>query len=103
MSISGEYSKSDPAPLQTEEQSPVRISEVISALSYALDMTKGQPFGHLLRSCVSAMHIAREIGLSRQEKSDLYYAVLLKDADCTAMLPACFKFSAQMIFRPNAT
>ena len=38
----------------------LRMSEVISALSYALDITEGQPPGHAVRSfdadCVAALH-----------------------------------------------
>ena len=30
----------------------LRMSEVISALSYALDITEGQPPGHAVRSCL---------------------------------------------------
>jgi hypothetical protein len=62
-----------------------------SALSYALDLTEGQPLGHSLRSCVFAMHIAEEIGLSRQAKSDLYYAALLKDACCSSNASRLFQ------------
>jgi hypothetical protein len=29
----------------------VRLSEVLGALSHALDMTEGQPIGHCVRSC----------------------------------------------------
>ncbi|MFL6465651.1 MAG: HD-GYP domain-containing protein [Bryobacteraceae bacterium] len=54
-------------------------------------MTEGQPFGHSLRSCVFAMHIAEEIGLSRQGKSDLYYAALLKDAGCSSNASRLFQ------------
>jgi hypothetical protein len=32
----------------------VRMSEAISALSFALDLTEGQPQGHAIRSCVIA-------------------------------------------------
>ena len=33
----------------------VRLSEVVSALSYALDITEGQREGHAVRSCVIGM------------------------------------------------
>ena len=32
-----------------------RLSEVIGALSHALDLTEGQPVGHSQRSCMIAM------------------------------------------------
>jgi hypothetical protein len=30
----------------------IRVSELISALSYALDLTEGRPMGHSVRACV---------------------------------------------------
>ena len=40
--------------------------------------------GHSVRSCMIGMRIAAEIGLSVAEQSDLYYALLLKDAGCSS-------------------
>lgn len=62
----------------------VRLSEIISVLSYALDLTEGQPMGHSVRSCVIGMRIAEQIGLPVHEQGDLYYALLLKDAGCSS-------------------
>jgi putative nucleotidyltransferase with HDIG domain len=61
----------------------LRLSDVVSALSAALDLTEGQPMGHAIRSCIIGMRIAEELQLSPQERSDLYYALLLKDSGCT--------------------
>jgi putative nucleotidyltransferase with HDIG domain len=61
----------------------IRLSEVVSALSTALDLTEGQPMGHAIRSCIVGMRIAEELQLSPQERSDLYYALLLKDSGCS--------------------
>ena len=61
----------------------LRVGEVVSALSHALDLGSGQPVGHAVRSCVLAMRIAEEIGLSKALRSDLFYATLLKDAGCS--------------------
>ena len=63
---------------------PIRISEVISALSFALDLTEGQMMGHSVRTCVLGMHIANEIGLTKELRGDLYYALLMKDAGCSS-------------------
>jgi HD-GYP domain-containing protein (c-di-GMP phosphodiesterase class II) len=60
------------------------LSGVIGALSYALDVTEGQPPGHSLRSCLIGMRLAEEIGLDARTRSDLFYALLLKDAGCSA-------------------
>jgi putative nucleotidyltransferase with HDIG domain len=62
----------------------IRLSEIISALSYALDLTEGQPMGHSVRSCMIGMRIAEQIGLPPSEQGDLYYSLLLKDAGCSS-------------------
>jgi len=62
----------------------VGVSEVLAALSFALDLTEGQPFGHALRSCLIGMSLADKIGLPLQERRDLYYALLLKDVGCSS-------------------
>jgi putative nucleotidyltransferase with HDIG domain len=65
-------------------QGDIALSGVIGALSYALDITEGQPEGHALRSCAIGMRIAQELGLPGAVRSDLFYALLLKDAGCSA-------------------
>jgi HD-GYP domain-containing protein (c-di-GMP phosphodiesterase class II) len=62
----------------------VRMSEVVSALSYALDITEGQPEGHAVRTCIIGMRLAREIGLPEESMSPLYYALILKDLGCSS-------------------
>jgi HD-GYP domain-containing protein (c-di-GMP phosphodiesterase class II) len=81
-----------PIPLQEERWSEVletsdevlRLSDVVSALTFALDITEGQPEGHALRSCMIGMTIGAELNLTSQERSDLYYALLLKDLGCSS-------------------
>ena len=62
----------------------VPLSDVIGALSYALDLTEGEPPGHAVRTCMIGMRLAVEIGMGEAERSDLFYALLLKDAGCSA-------------------
>ena len=62
----------------------LRLSEVVAAMTYALDLTEGQPEGHALRSCLIGMAIGEELGLGTQDLSDLYYALLLKDLGCSS-------------------
>src|SRR6478735_5421106 len=62
----------------------VSLGEVVAALSHALDLTEGQPLGHAMRSCVIGMRIADELRLTSVERSSLYYALLMKDAGCSA-------------------
>jgi hypothetical protein len=67
-----------------EAPSSIRLSEIISALSYSLDLTEGQPMGHSVRACMIGMRLAQQIGVSADEQADLYYALLLKDAGCSS-------------------
>ena len=62
----------------------LRLSEIVSAMTYALDITEGQPEGHALRTCVIGMYIGHVLGLDAQASSDLYYALLLKDLGCSS-------------------
>ena len=62
----------------------LRLSEVLGALSYALDLTEGQPQGHSLRCCWIGIHVGRELGMNADEQWDLYYTLLLKDAGCSS-------------------
>jgi HD-GYP domain-containing protein (c-di-GMP phosphodiesterase class II) len=62
----------------------IALSALIGALSYALDITEGEPPGHARRTCVIGMRLADELGLDPAARSDLFYALLLKDAGCSA-------------------
>jgi HD-GYP domain-containing protein (c-di-GMP phosphodiesterase class II) len=62
----------------------IALSELIGALSGALDIAEGEPPGHAKRSCLIGMRLAEEIGMDAGARSDLFYALLLKDAGCSA-------------------
>jgi putative nucleotidyltransferase with HDIG domain len=62
----------------------LRLAELLSALSFALDMVEGQPAGHCVRCCWIAMQIGREVGLSDSQLRDLYYTMLIKDVGCSS-------------------
>ncbi|MBC7671223.1 MAG: phosphohydrolase, partial [Polaromonas sp.] len=62
----------------------VSLTEVLSALSRALDLTEGATVGHTMRSCLIGMRLAEEAGIGAAERSALYYAILLKDAGCSS-------------------
>ena len=66
------------------ETGKFRFSEVLSALSFALDRVEGQPEGHTVRSCFIGMTVAGRLGLGEEERSALFYALLLKDAGCSS-------------------
>jgi putative nucleotidyltransferase with HDIG domain len=73
-----------PADLHARPEPSIRVSEILSALSYALDLTEGQPMGHSVRACIIGMRLAQQIGLPPTERGDLYYSLLLKDAGCSS-------------------
>jgi putative nucleotidyltransferase with HDIG domain len=62
----------------------LRLAELLSALSFALDMVEGQPAGHCVRCCWIAMQIGREAGLSDSQLRNLYYTMLIKDVGCSS-------------------
>src|SRR4051794_35519279 len=62
----------------------VRLSEILAALSHALDITEGQPRGHAERTCLIAMRIAEHLELDDATCSSLFHAALLKDAGCSS-------------------
>jgi putative nucleotidyltransferase with HDIG domain len=62
----------------------ISLAEILSALSFALDLTEGAVPGHALRSCVFGMRIAEELRLPAEQRADLYYALLLKDIGCSS-------------------
>jgi HD-GYP domain-containing protein (c-di-GMP phosphodiesterase class II) len=66
------------------QQDEVSMAELLSSLSYALDMTEGQPPGHCIRACWIGMQIGQEYGLKNQQLWELYYTILLKDLGCSS-------------------
>ena len=62
----------------------LRLSEVLSGLSHALDITEGQARGHAERSCLIGMRLAAALELDDSTRSSLFYALLLKDAGCSS-------------------
>ncbi|HEX2876637.1 MAG TPA: HD-GYP domain-containing protein [Polyangiaceae bacterium] len=64
--------------------SELRLAELIGALSYALDITEGQPEGHCVRCCLIGMRLGRELGLPEPALAELYYTLLLKDLGCSS-------------------
>jgi putative nucleotidyltransferase with HDIG domain len=62
----------------------IRLSNVLAGLSYALDLTEGQREGHGVRSCLIGMRIAKELQLTPDQQSALFYALLMKDLGCSS-------------------
>ena len=63
---------------------PISLSEILSALSFALDLTEGAVPGHALRCCLLGMRLADEAQISAEDRCSLYYALLLKDIGCSS-------------------
>src|SRR5260370_13000522 len=61
----------------------LRTSELLAALSVALDLTEGQRAGHALRTTYLALRLADRIGLPSDARRHLLSTALLKDAGCS--------------------
>jgi HD-GYP domain-containing protein (c-di-GMP phosphodiesterase class II) len=82
---------SAPGPGVELAEAQLRMSDLISALSFALDLTEGQPMGHSIKTCILAMRMADILGLSVEQRSDIYYATLVKDAGCSSNAARMFE------------
>ena len=69
---------------ETSSGPPVRLAEVLAALSLATDLGMGQPLGHAIRCCVIATGLAEQLGLSIRVRSDVFFVGLLRYIGCTA-------------------
>lgn len=65
-------------------ESEIRFSEIISALSVALDLTQGHSQGHCMRTALIGMRLAEQFRLDVADRSALFYALLLKDLGCSS-------------------
>lgn len=74
----------DTAAPSLAEADSMRLSELLGALSHALDLTEGQPVGHCVRACWIGVHVGRTMGLPDLQLWELYYAILLKDLGCSS-------------------
>ncbi|MBC7280936.1 HD-GYP domain-containing protein [Hoeflea sp.] len=61
-----------------------RLADLLGALSYALDITEGQPEGHCIRCAFIGTRIGEALGLTDEVLKDLYYTLLLKDLGCSS-------------------
>ncbi|MEM5471244.1 HD domain-containing phosphohydrolase [Hoeflea sp. AS60] len=61
-----------------------KLAELLGALSYALDLTEGQPAGHCIRCCWIGTRIGEALNLPDDVLKDLFYTLLLKDLGCSS-------------------
>ena len=73
-------------PVDTRDRAPngINLSELLGALSHALDLTEGQPIGHCVRATWIGMHVGRQMCLPENHLWELYYTVMLKDLGCSS-------------------
>ncbi len=62
----------------------VQLSEILGALSHALDLTEGQPPAIASVRPGSAPISGRQLGLPETELWELYHTVMLKDLGCSS-------------------
>jgi HD-GYP domain-containing protein (c-di-GMP phosphodiesterase class II)/DNA-binding CsgD family transcriptional regulator len=62
----------------------LRLAEPLAALSITTDLAMGQEPEKAVRTCVVAVHLARELDLPEATVRDVYYASLLQHLGCTA-------------------
>lgn len=67
-----------------DRASSFRLADLLGALSYALDMTEGQPEGHCIRCCFIGTRVGEALGLGDAALKDLYFTLLLKDLGCSS-------------------
>lgn len=59
----------------------MRVADLVSSLSYSLDLMEGpETMGRAVRTCLLGMRLAEVMQMPLALRADLYYALLLKDA-----------------------
>ena len=66
----------------TPDAAPVRLAEMVAALSLGIDLGFGQPMEHVLRQCLIALRMAERLGLDDQTRAAVYYSALLVNVGC---------------------
>jgi hypothetical protein len=54
------------------QHNPIRLAEVLAALSLATDLGAGRSMGQAMRACILGMRLAGELRLPEQEQAELY-------------------------------
>lgn len=66
------------------EVSATRRTELLAALSIAIDLGLGQPAEHVLRSSIIATRLADRLGLTQRQRDTAFYATLVMWIGCHA-------------------
>ncbi|HEX3929344.1 MAG TPA: HD domain-containing phosphohydrolase [Nocardioides sp.] len=65
-----------------QQQSGVRLAELLAVLSLGADLGMGQPMEHAMRQCLIALRLGERVGLSEEERTDLYFGSLIAWVGC---------------------
>lgn len=63
---------------------PVRLADVMAAMSIATDLSMGQPVDQAMRTCIVAMRLGDALGFDDTQLHDVYYESLLRYIGCNA-------------------
>jgi len=63
---------------------PLRLAELVAALSLATDLGTGQPMEYALRVCRLSVELGGALGLGGRERNDVYYVALLRAIGCVS-------------------
>lgn len=63
---------------------PLRLAELVAALSLATDLGTASPLEHALRTCLLSLELARRSGVGDDQLAEVYYLALLRLVGCTA-------------------
>ena len=67
-----------------DQDSGLRLAEVVAAFSLATDLGLGQPMEHVLRSWLIAGRLGDRMGLGAEARVSLYYVMMLAWVGCMA-------------------
>lgn len=68
----------------TGSAQPLRLAQLIAALSIATDIGTGQSIDHALRTCLLGQELARRSGVAMDRRAEVCYLALLRFVGCTA-------------------
>ncbi|MDX1415386.1 MAG: HD domain-containing phosphohydrolase [Candidatus Promineifilaceae bacterium] len=66
------------------DSAPLRLAELMAALSIATDLCMGQPMEHAMRTSIVALRLGEAAGLNDLELRDVYYEAQLRYIGCNA-------------------
>jgi HD-GYP domain-containing protein (c-di-GMP phosphodiesterase class II)/DNA-binding CsgD family transcriptional regulator len=71
-------------PTPTSDTAPIRLAELMAALSLATDLGMGQPLEFALHACVLAVRLGGTLGMDDTQLREVYYQALLRYIGCNA-------------------